>query len=240
MITKFVFQLPGANVITNTGTPGGFDITNIGGGGNNGVPLEIQLRNVTKCSIDAYSFYIYGSSYAPFRDGVVNPNTSADWGCNSGYSNNYNFGKIFGGETIRVGFGSLSTVIDGYTATPSHNYTLGKNYCAISLNLKTGKSCDDVKFGDGYNYFQDSTGNKINSANTLSVGVKCGTNTIDYTVYNSTVMFNQTDTTNPKIEFLVRNASDLGCQYQSDNINYMSFFCNATGGVDAVQYKCGL
>ena len=241
MVTKFIFQLPGAGVeqVTN-----GFNINNIPGGGNNGFPSEIQLRNVTKCSIDAYSVNYNDGIQVPSRDGLVRPNTSSQWGCASGDAPNFIFGNIFSGNGYWNGFPSQQTAISGYTATPSYNSALAKNYCAISLNLLPGKNCRDVIFGDQYDYFNNSANVKITEDSAIStvtsIKVVCGSNTIDYPVANSTVTLNRGDSSNPQLEFTQIAGRNMGCQYQAEGDNYMSFLCNAAGGVDAVQYKCGL
>ena len=252
MISKFVFKFPNAatSIAASSIVNGGYNIA-IDGGGTNGIPSEIQLRSVAKCSIDA-SLFVYnnGSFLPPFaslEDSVTNKNTNSSWGCNSGDNDN-NFGKIFAGQSKRSGFGDLTNIIEDYTAIFRYSVsTAHNNYCDISLNLKPGKTCAEVGFGDSNYYFSDLSGNRINSGNftsapTLptinSIGVVCAGSTvpIQYPLVNSTALFN---TTLNQLEITPSGSADLGCQY-GDGSNYMSFFCNADGGIDAVQYKCGL
>ena len=173
----------------------------------------------------------------------MDSNPNAYFGCDASGTIN-SFGLMFSSSGYGYSFQSPD-VINNHVATPSTNHKLGKPYCSIYLNLKFGKTCGDLNFnnslgGEFYDYLE----NKINSTTSISsmtsISVICNGNPIIYPVKNSIVTFNQSEDGNPKLEFTTVTQSRLGCNYQYNETNYMSFVCNSSGGVDAIQYKCGL
>ena len=246
MTTKFIFQFPGATLETLTN---GYNIKNIGGGGNsNKTPSLIEVRDPTKCSIDAYSLRTFNQENPPNYDGLVSP--SGSYGCNAGVGGLtlpiYDFGRSFSNSVdIYSSYCKNNNVfcnsffIESYIAIPKNDGT--KNHCSISVNMKPGKTCDDLNFGNDAYYFKDASGKKIDSAfYDGTVKVQCpGGSLINYPTENSNVSVAIKDGV-PQLEFTRTGTGSLDCQHNADSENYMGFICNDTGGVDAVQYKCGL
>ena len=214
--------------------PGGFDIKDMTVSANNNVS-KIELRDVTKCTINAYGHVNSAGSHNPNFDNLVPQLPIPDgldmsWGCNSGQDDWHNFGKIFA-ERAEYYFPDNRSVITSYTAIPSYDEVSKINYCAISVKMAPHKTCADLKFGDTaehYNYFIDVDNKKITSAISTfnSLKVQHGSSLIDYPITNFIVTLDQSDVTNPKLEFTKVGNINLGCQH-NEGENYISFDCPA-------------